>query len=161
MSAPTIDQLITAVRADLLSVPGVRRVYDELPQALNGQFPALLVFTIEGSSRFGSHSGERGRAMRWTVATLVVQVHVSAKSVTNAEATLTPLIDPVVDYLFAGQHRDAWQELGVTLGDPRMANNATAPVNYSIAGGEYGGEQTVALEVQATISLNQEIGHVG
>ena len=74
-----------------------------------------------------------------------VEIHVPRKNLGDASLGMTLLVEEAITLIYSGFVRDRYQDTMVTTGDPRGANNASAPLDYATMVVRRGGTQTYAF----------------
>lgn len=156
MMPQTLDSTIDEIRADLALLPKLRHMHWGLPDSLN-DFPAMVIYPGSGIWRLGTHSGDREKPMRWAMHTIRIELHVARKDLPNDFERVMWFCDTLPDYLFAGFKRDAFRGTMITMGDPRMANNATAPIRYQMLESRWGDTQTLMWRLEFDVAVELEI----
>lgn len=134
----TIEDTLNEIRSDLMVLPSVR-MYEGVPEQL-GEWPAVVVATMGGRSWLETHDGTI-----FTEHDVRVEIHVPRKNLGDASLGMTLLAEEAITLIYSGFVRDRYQDTMVTTGDPRGANNASAPLDYAIGPSEWGGTQTYAF----------------
>lgn len=156
MSAQTLDATIHEIRADLSLLPHLRKMHWDVPDSLN-EFPAMVIYPGNGFWRLGTHAGDTNKPMRWAMHTIRIELHVARKDLARDSGKIMWFCDTLPDYLFAGFKRDTFSGTMVTMGDPRTANNATAPIRYQLLESGWGDTQTLIWRLEFDVSTELEI----
>lgn len=156
MSDQRLDSLISEMRADFLTLPAVQRAYQEVPDAIN-QLPAVIVAAMAGTCWPETHMSENGSQALMCLHAIRIEIHVSRKDLARASADLTAIADDATTWLWHGFVTDRFNGTMITPGDPRTANNATAPFDYSIGPSEWAGLQTYAWVCDFAVTTQREI----
>jgi hypothetical protein len=112
----TLQECITAIRQDLRTLPGLRPLLDEVPDAVNA-YPAIVVYPIGMNWKLGSHSGDRGKGMRMGMYTIGIELIVARKDLARDVALLMEFCESLPDHLFAGFSRDKYGDTVLQLGN--------------------------------------------
>lgn len=152
----SIDSLCEAIRNDLVSLPEVQRIYDEVPNAIS-ELPAVVVVPLAFSCHLASHGRESGASPLQCVHTVQIEVHVPRKDLPNGWALLGRVGSVLPIWLYSGFVVDRFDGTMITTGDPRTANNATAPVQGQIGPSEWAGMETLALVADFQVTTEQEV----
>ncbi|HWV23257.1 MAG TPA: hypothetical protein VNZ58_03630 [Thermomicrobiales bacterium] len=155
MSQHIVD-LLTEVRNDLWSLPSMPRVYPSVPESIN-EFPAVVVTELGGRTWLSSHGRSSGVSPLMTEHDIRVEVHIPRKDLVQESASMTIIAHDVVLWLYAGFISDRYDATMVTTGNPRTANNATAPIDYTIGPSTWGGKQTYAMFCDFRVTTEEEV----
>lgn len=155
MTQPTLANVLEAIRQDLSTLPELARCYFEVPDAVN-QRPAVLVVPSTGRWRYGPHASAQGYTERFGIHRLGVVLLIARKDLARDFDVLIPFVDRVGDHLWRGFERDAYGETAVLLGDPEMANNATAPMEYTIGSSPWGSDLDLSLTYEFDVTILTE-----
>lgn len=155
MSQPTLTNVLEEIRRDLSTMPELARCFFDIPDAIN-QRPAVVVVPGTGRWRYGPHSSDLGYTERFGIHRLAVVLLIARKDLARDFDVLIPFVDRVGDHLWAGFERDAYGGSSVLLGDPDMANNATAPMEYTIGSSPWGSDLDLALTYEFDVSILKE-----
>lgn len=151
-----VHSLVADLRGDAALIPDVRRVYEYLPDSIES-FPAIVIYPIEGGVSLGEHASESGRPMMWSYHTIRIALLIARKDLERDMATLQPFIDSMPNVLLRGFENDKYGGHATVLGDPRVAQNATRPMRYSVISEAWGGVQTLGVVWDFDVSIQQEI----
>lgn len=151
-----LGEMLVAIREDMRALPYVRSVPDSIPDSLN-VFPSVLVYPGAMSWKLGSHSGDRGKPMALGMCTFVVDLVILRKDLPREIGRLSAFASSVPMMLIRGFKTDRYGGPAVVLGNPSLAQNATWPIRGQIVSGEWGDNQTIDLEIQVDVTVNEEI----
>lgn len=152
----SLERVITEIRQDLRTLPGIRPLIDQVPDSVN-VFPTLVVYPISMSWKLGSHSGDIGKPMRVGLYTIGIELIVARKDLPRNVDQLMEFCDVLPDFLFAGFKRDAYGSSAVVLGNPTMAQNATWPMRIAMVPSSWGDDTTLAWRIEFDVSVNEVI----
>jgi hypothetical protein len=152
----TLQECITAIRQDLRTLPGLRPLLDEVPDAVNA-YPAIVVYPIGMNWKLGSHSGDRGKGMRMGMYTIGIELIVARKDLARDVALLMEFCESLPDHLFAGFSRDKYGDTVLQLGNPSLAQNATWPIRIAMVPSSWGDDTTLAWRCEFDVATNREI----
>lgn len=151
-----LGQMLMAIRQDMRAIPYIRSVPDTIPESVN-VFPTVLVYPGAMSWKLGSHSGDRGLPMALGMATFIVDLVIPRKDLPREVGRLSAFASTVPLMLIRGFKTDRYGGPAVVLGNPSMGQNATWPIRGQIVSGEWGDIQTIDLEFQVDVTVNEEI----
>ena len=151
-----LGEMLTAIRQDLRAIPYIRSVPDTIPDQIS-MWPCVLVYPGAGSWKLGSHSGDRGKPMVLGMFTVIVDLAIPRKDLPREVGRLTAFASSVPLMLIRGFKIDRYGGPAVVLGNPSMGQNATWPIRTQMVSGEWGETQTVDLEIQLDVTVNEEI----
>lgn len=151
-----LGQMLTAIRQDIRTIPYIRSVPDAIPDAVN-VFPTVLVYPGAISWKLGAHTGDRGLPMALGMATFIVDLVIPRKDLPREVGRISAFASSVPMMLIRGFKVDRYGGPAVVLGDPAMGQNATWPIRGQIVSGQWGETQTIDLEIQVDVTVNEEI----
>lgn len=151
-----LGQMIVAIRDDLRALPYIRSVPDTIPDSVNA-YPAVMVYPGAFNWKLGSHSGDRGLPMAMGLGTIIVDLAIPRKDLAREVGKLTAFASSVPMMLIRGFKIDRYGGPAVVLGNPSLAQNATWPIRGQIVSGQWGDDQTIDLEIQVDVTVNEEI----
>lgn len=151
-----LDDLLTEIRNDLWQLPSMTRVYPSVPESIN-EFPAVIVAAMGGRCWLSSHGRSSGASPLMCEHDIRIEVHVPRKNLETDALSMTMLASDVVLWLYAGFVSDRYAATMVTTGNPRTANNATAPIDYTIGPSQWAGQQTYAMLCDFKVTTEQEV----
>lgn len=145
----SIVALLDEIRDDLKAMPGINRVYDSVPEALN-EFPALLVACMGGNTWLETHSGTIGWAH-----SIRVEIHIPRKNLPTDAAMMTALAGEIVPRLYQGFVTDRYNGTLVTPGG--MSTGAAPALDYSIGPSEWSDQPTYAFMCDFTVTSTEAL----
>ena len=151
-----LDHLIDEIRLDLSTLPGLAECHFDIPDSIN-RTPAIVVYPASGQWHLGTHANENGKPTRWAMHTIRIELHVARKDLARDMAKVMTFCDTLPDYLFAGFKRDTFNGTMVTPGDPRMGQNSTAPIRYSVIELGWGADQNIGWRLEFDVSTESEV----
>lgn len=154
--AQRLDHLIQEIRNDLATLPGLQRVHFDVPDDIS-RTPAIVVYPMAGRWELGTHSGDTGKPMRWAMHTIRIELHVDRIDLSRDMDVVMEFCDNLPDWLFAGFKRDKFNGTMVLPGDPHLANNAVAPIRYSVIEMAWGADQHIGWRLEFDVSTESEI----
>lgn len=155
MTQQSLDNLVREIREDLRTLPATQRLYEEVPESLN-EFPAVVVSATSGTCWIETHDTGRGTATLMCLHAIRIEIHVPRKDLPREMELMTSLANDAMVWLYSGFRRDQFGGTMIVPGDPRTANNATAPFDYSIGPAEWAGQQTTAWMCDFAVTTVQE-----
>lgn len=147
----SLTSLLDEIRADLKTLPSVRRVYDGVPDSVN-EWPAIIVAAMNGRLSLLTHDSN----VKWTHE-VRVEVHVPRKDLEAAVDKITAIAGELPARLYEGFVTDKYNGTIIVTGDPATANNATSPLTYELGPSEWAGQQTYAMVCDFRVTTVQEI----
>ena len=146
----SIVTLLDEIRDDMRTMPGITRLYDEVPDALN-EFPAVIVAAMGGSTWLATHNG----SLHWQH-DVRVEVHVPRTDLAANAAAMTALARDAVPWLYSGFVYDRYNGTLLTTGNPE--SGAAPALVYTINPSEWGGKQTYAFMCDFTVTTQEVLG---
>ncbi len=146
----SLATLLEEIRNDVRTVPGIRRVYDTVPDSVN-EMPAIIVAAMGGRCWIGSHS-----SALHCEHDLRLEVHIARKDLAADAATMTAIAPEVARHLYSGFVRDRFNGTMVTSTDPR-GGAARGMLDYTVGPSEYAGQQTYAMLCDFRVMTEEEV----
>lgn len=156
MTQPGITAFLADVRAELASLPGLRRAYETVPDAVNEQ-PSIVVYARAGDWRLDTHGKREGVYTFLGVHTVVIELYLPRKDLEREMALVEFFLDMLPVHLFRAFRDDRFTQTLLNVGNPETANNATAPIRYRVVGESYAGQQHLNLELEFDVAIQQEV----
>jgi hypothetical protein len=151
----TLANLCDEIREALSTLPEIERLYSEVPNAIN-EWPALVVVPLAGASWLGSHGHDTAAPLH-SQCGIRIEVHLPSKDLPTAYRSLAAIASTLPVWLYSAFVRDRFDGAMVTTGDPRTANNATAPVRWEITPAAWNSTETIALLLDFDVTTEQEV----
>lgn len=152
----SLDNLCDELREALATLPVIQRTYDEVPNAIN-EWPALVVIPLGGACWLASHGRSDDVSPLQCLHQLRIEVHVPGKDLPDAWSRLAAVASVLPIWLYGAFVHDQFDGTMVTTGDPRTANNATAPVQWEITPATWNSTETIALLADFSVTTEQEV----
>lgn len=156
MSEQTLPALLNAIRDDLKDMPGIRRLYDEVPDALN-EYPALVVASLGFRSWLGSHSAENGNWVIHSEHDIRIEVHMPRKNLPQAHEKMTEFAEEVRDQVYIGFGTDKYAGTMVTTGNPKTTSGSSSSFECDIGPSRWGSDDTYAVLANFQVTTQREI----
>lgn len=150
----SLATLLDEIRSELVSIPEVRRVYSDVPDAIN-EFPAIVVAATGGRCWLASHGRSDGASPMQCEHDIRVELHVPRKDLPADAERITAIAPIVALRLYSGFARDRFNGTMVTTGDPR-GSNAQGMMDYAVGPSEWSGQQTYAMMCDFRITTEEE-----
>lgn len=152
----SLENLLAEIRDDLRDMPMMLRIQPGVPESLN-EFPAVIVAAMRGRCWLASHGRATGESPLQCEHDIRVEIHVPRKHLETDAATMTAIADAATIFLYSGFVRDRYNSTMVVTGNPRTANNATSPIDYTIGPSNWAGQQTYAFLCDFKVTTEQEV----
>lgn len=151
----SLATLLDEIRADLMGIPDVARVYDEVPDAVN-ETPAIIVASLGARCWLASHGSEDGTTPLQCEHQIRVEVHLPRKDLAWATTSLNAIAPQVALRLYSGFVRDRLNGTMITLGDPR-GSNAQGMLDYTNGPSQWAGIDTYAMVCDFRVTTEEEV----
>ena len=147
----SLAALLDEIRNDLLTMPGITRVYEDVPEGIN-EFPAVIVAGMGGRCWMATHDGSL-----MCEHDIRVEVHIPRKDLPNDAATMTALADDAALFLYRGFVTDRYNGTMVTTGDPRTGGSGMAAIDYTVGPSQWAAQQTYAMMCDFKVTTQREV----
>ena len=151
-----LGRLLEEIRQDLATIPELRRVHFDVPDAI-GPYPCIVVYPSGFNAYLGSHSGDGGRPMFWTVHTIRIELHVARKDLARDMETAIGFQQLLPQRLYGGFERDAFSGTMVTMANPELANNSVASIRGSLIGLGWDSDVNIGWRCEFEVTTESEI----
>ncbi len=152
----TIDVLLDEIRDDLRTVPEVRRVYDDMPEAIN-EYPAIIVGALAWQCWLASHGRTDGTTPLHCEYELRIEVHIPLKNLEADTAKMTRLADAVTLRLYSGFTRDRYAGTMITTAAPRTGGASTPTLTAQVGPSRWAGDETLAAMIDFRAIIEKEL----
>jgi len=151
----SLATLLDEIREDVRTVPGIRRVYDTVPDSVN-EMPAIVVAAMGGRCWLASHGRADGTTPLQCEHDLRLEVHIPRKDLPADAATMTAIAPEVARHLYSGFVRDRFNGTMVTTGDPRTTATR-GMLDYTIGPSQWAGQETYAMLCDFRVTTEEEV----
>lgn len=151
----SLATLLDEIRADLLGIPEVRRVYESVPDSVN-ETPAIIVASLGADCHLASHGSADGTTPMHCQHQIRVEVHVPRKDLSLATSWINAIAPAVALRLYSGFVRDKFNGTMITTGDPRTTN-PQGMLNYTNGPSQWAGADTYAMVCDFRVTTEEEV----
>ena len=156
MTQPGITAFLDDVRAELASLPGLRRAYEDVPDSVN-EMPGIVVYARSGDWRLDTHGKGDGVFTFLGVHTVVIELYLPRKDLPREMALIEFFADALPVHLLRAFITNRFTQTLLNVGNPDTANNAVAPIRYRVVGESYAGQQHLNFELEFDVAIQQEV----
>lgn len=151
-----LSRLLDGVRRTLVTIPELRRVHFDVPDDI-GPYPCVVIYPTAFECHLGSHSGDGGRPMFWTVHTIRIELHVARKDLKRDIETVIGFQRELPVRLYSAFHRDEIAGTMVVPGDPQLARNSVASIRGSLTELGWGSDANIGWRLEFDVTTESEI----
>lgn len=156
MTQPGITAFLDDLRAELASLPDLRRAYQTVPDSIN-DLPGIIVYARAGDWRLDTHGKREGVYTFLGVHTVAIELYLPRKDLEREMPLVEFFADALPVHLFRAFIVDRFTQTLLNVGNPETANNAAAPIRYRVAGESYAGQEHLRLELEFDVAIQQEV----
>ena len=151
-----LGRLLQEVRAALVTIPGLRRVHWDVPDAI-GPYPCIVVYPSGFTCYLASHAGEGGNPMYWTLHTIRIELHLPHKDLGRDMETVIAFQHDIPQRLYVAFEQDEFGGTMILPGHPELANNSTANIRGSLIELGWGSDATIGYRIEFEVTTESEI----
>lgn len=155
-STQHLERLLGEIRLSLQTVPALKRVYTDVPDALN-MYPSIVVYPAGFACYLGSHSGEGGNPMFWTVHTIRIELHIPRKDLSRDIALAVAFQQHLPAKLYSAFERNEFGGTMVLPGNPQLAQNSVAAIRGSLLDLGWGSDANIGWRLEFDVTTESEI----
>ena len=151
----TIEALLDEIRADLRTVPEVKRVYDDMPESIN-EWPAVVVGALAWQCWLGSHANANGVATLQCEYEIRIELHVPLKNLDEDTAKMTRVADALTLWLYSGFTQDRFNGTMLTTAAPRTGGASTPTLTAQVGPSSWDSQETLAAMLDFRAIIEKE-----